>query len=307
MIEIKVKYKERIDKYISDNSEISRNDIKELIKLGAVQCDNDIVRKPNYIPKIDSIIKITKLLDKEIKLTSEKIDFEIIFQNENYIIINKPNNLVVHPSPSHPNNTLVNGLLYYFKNNLSNNNGLLRPGIVHRIDKDTTGLLLIAKNNIAHNYFAEMIKNHQVKREYLAIVENWPDQDIYHINLPIGRDKMDRKKMGVTNIDSKNAITHIYVLKKFEYNNKKLALVKCILETGRTHQIRVHLNYINYPVYNDPTYGNKENDFHQYLHAYKLSFCDPFDSKNKSFFAKPPKEFDISMYDFLNLKNDNRN
>ena len=171
MLKIRVNYKERIDKYVSDNSEISRNDIKLLIKEGAVSVEGDIIRKLNYIPKEGSEIHISKLIDKQINILPQEMKLDIIFQNENYIIINKDNDVVVHPSPGHYENTLVNGLMYYFKNNLSNNNGLLRPGIVHRIDKDTTGLLIIAKNNEAHNLLAAQLKDHCIKRKYLAIVK----------------------------------------------------------------------------------------------------------------------------------------
>lgn len=301
MLEIKVTEKVRIDKYICDNSKITRNDIKELIEQGAVSVDGVIVHKTKYIPKIDSTIHISRLLDKEIKLLAQKMPLDIVYQNDEYVIINKQNNLVVHPSPGHYENTLVNGLMYYFKNNLSNTNGLLRPGIVHRIDKDTTGLLIVAKNNNSHNLLADLIKKHEVSREYLAIVEGWFEQGILHIDLPIGRDKKNRQKMIVTNIDSKNAKTHVYVLNKFSHDDKKYSLVRCVLETGRTHQIRVHLNYIKHPVLNDPVYGSGKTDFGQYLHAYKLEFKDPFDNQIKNFFVSPPKEFDIAQFNYSQL------
>lgn len=301
MLKIIVEQKERIDKYITEHSYISRNDIKELIKLGAVSVDGSVVRKPNYIPKIDSIIEVSRLLDKEIKLEPIAMNLDIIFENNNYLIINKPNGLVVHPSPGHYTNTLVNGLLFHFKNNLSNVNGLLRPGIVHRIDKDTTGLLIVAKNNLSHNKLATLIKKHTVNREYLAIICGWPEQNIYHIDLPIGRDKKTRQKMIVTHVDSKEAITHINVLKRFEHNNIKLSLVVCKLETGRTHQIRVHLNYIKHPVFNDPKYGKSKSDFNQYLHAYKLSFVDPFSNTEQIFYALPTDEFNIANFDYQSL------
>ncbi|MDJ1648607.1 RluA family pseudouridine synthase [Mycoplasma phocimorsus] len=308
MLNIKVNYKERIDKYISDNSNITRNDIKFLIKEGAVEVDGILVRKPNYIPKEGSEIHISRIIDKQVNIIPQKMNIDIIFQNDNYVIINKENNVVVHPSPGHYENTLVNGLMYYFKNNLSNNNGLLRPGIIHRIDKDTTGLLIVAKNNEAHNLLAQQLKDHTIKRKYVAIVKEWLEQNIYHINLPIGRGTNNRQKMVVTNDNSKNAITHIKVLKRFMYKEEKLSLIECELETGRTHQIRVHLEYIKHPIFNDPIYGTSHNSFNQYLHAFELSFIDPFTNQAQTFFALPPKEFEIVNYDFnlLTKKDDSK-
>ncbi|UUM19976.1 MULTISPECIES: RluA family pseudouridine synthase [unclassified Mycoplasma] len=301
MIFLKVEYKERIDKYICDHTEISRNDIKELIQQRAVYVNQSNVIKPKYIVRPGQEIKIVKLLEKEIKLEPQKMDIDIVYEDEHLFVINKPSGLIVHPAPGHLNQTLVNGLLYHFKNNLSNANGLLRPGIVHRIDKDTSGLLIIAKNNQIHKLLSDHFKKHDISREYVAIIDGILEDRKLKLNLPIGRNVKNRQLMCVTNNNAKEAITHVEMLNTFYIDNMPKTLVKCTLETGRTHQIRVHLAYIKNPVYGDPLYGKKVDDFNQRLHAYKLSFIHPITKEKIVLYAKPPKEFDIADFDFNQL------
>lgn len=306
MIKLEVTYKERIDKYISNNTEISRNDIKSLIEQRAVFVNGTNVIKPKYIVREGQIIEIVKLLDKETDVKPKEMEINVIYEDDDLLVIDKPSDLVVHPAPGHTNDTLVNGLLYHFKNNLSNENGLLRPGIVHRIDKDTSGLLMIAKNNEIHKILTDEFKQHNIKRSYVAICEGVLNSNKIKLNLPIGRDPKNRQQMTVTSVNSKEAITHIELLKTFYYENKPLSLVKCELETGRTHQIRVHLAYIKNPVYGDPVYGNAVDDFNQRLHAYKLEFIHPITQKHIILYSNPPIQFNISEYNFEQLKENNK-
>ncbi|MGZ9413484.1 RluA family pseudouridine synthase [Mycoplasma sp. Z386] len=291
---LEVKYKERIDKYISYNSDISRNDAKELILGKNVYINDEIlVLKPNFIVFENQKIYIKEIPVKEINVEPEKMDLNIIYEDDDLIVINKPTGMVVHPAPGNLKGTLVNGLLYYFNNNLSNINGQMRPGILHRIDKDTSGLLIVAKNNKSHSFLAEQLKNHLIKRKYKAIVEGFISNEIMHINLPIGRDPLHRQKMTVIKQNSKEAITHVFLEKLFTYNQKNFSLIRCELETGRTHQIRVHMAYIKNPVYGDPLYGKKVDEFNQRLHAYEIEFTHP-NGKKMIFNAPLPKEFEIS-------------
>ncbi|MGV2392859.1 UNVERIFIED_CONTAM: RluA family pseudouridine synthase [Campylobacter lari] len=302
MLKIEVTYKERIDKYISDNSEISRNDAKALIEQEAVYIDDHkFVRKPNYIVREGMVITVMKLLDKEINIVPREIPLDIKYEDDDLIILNKPSDLVVHPAPGHYDDTLVNGLLHHFKS-LSNTNGLLRPGIVHRIDKDTSGLLIIAKNNECHNKLALMLKNHEIHRSYVAIVQGIMENKITKINLPIARSLQDRKTMAVHK-DGKESVTLVHLLKTFYLDNKPYSLVRCELETGRTHQIRVHLAYIKHPVYGDPIYGKEVDKFNQRLHAYKLEFVHPMNGKLIKVVAPVPNQFDVSDYNFSELYN----
>lgn len=302
MLKLDVNYKERIDKYISDNSEISRNDAKQLILQGAVFLNNNSipVNKPNYIVQEGWNITITKLIEKETNIVPTKMDLNIVYEDEDIVILDKPTNLVVHPAPGHYEDTLVNGLLHHFKT-LSNENGLLRPGIVHRIDKDTSGLLIIAKNNETHIKLAEMLKKHEIKRSYIAICDGLIENKITKINLPINRHVNDRKKMTV-NKDGKESITTVYLLKHFYINKQPKSLVKCELQTGRTHQIRVHLKYIGHPVYGDSVYNKKVDEFNQRLHAYKLEFIHPNTQQNIKVFAAIPSEFNVADFDFQLIK-----
>lgn len=284
---LNVDYQDRIDKYISDHTDITRNEIKDIILDYGVYVDGNVeVRKPNFTVKPGHIISIRhKANRKEYNLEPQQILLDIIYEDDDIVIINKPSGLVVHPAPGNYDKTLVNGLLYHFKN-LSDLNGPIRPGIVHRIDKHTSGLILVAKNNVAHRYFAQQIKEHKVVREYKAIVKGIINNKALHINLPIGRNINDRQKMMVTKTNSKEAITHVYP----EYFYDKYTLVKCVLETGRTHQIRVHLSHVKFPILGDDLYGKYLDDFKQRLHAYKISFTH-LDGRNLSFEVDVPNEF----------------
>ena len=285
---IKVAGEGRIDKYIAENSDFSRSDIKKLIEGGAIFCNDIAVRKANFKVRDGAKVLITAIIQKEIHAKPESIEIDIIYEDEDIIIINKKSGMVVHPAPGHPGGTLVNALLHHFKN-LSDINGDIRPGIVHRIDKDTSGLLVVAKNNDAHRFLASEIKEHKVERIYLAWTEGRIENKVIHLNLPIGRDTKHRQRMAVQHNHSKEAKTHVYVEKVLE--NK--TLVKCELETGRTHQIRVHLAYIKHAIIGDPIYGKKIDDFGQRLHAYKLKLVHPTTKKIMEFKAPVPKEFDI--------------
>ena len=281
----------RIDKYLSSNTSYSRNTILGMIENGYILVNNLVV-KPSYKLKLKDNIFIKDGYIKDVTVEKKDIPLDIVYEDNDIIIINKPSGLVVHPGNGNYNNTLVNGLLYY-TDNLSNNNGLERVGIVHRIDKDTSGLILACKNNKAHEVMALEFKNHTIKRTYIALLEGVLPHNKVTVDAPIGRDVNNRLKMAVTNKNSKNAITHIEVIKKY----KNYTLVKCLLETGRTHQIRVHTKYIGYPVFNEPVYSNKPcTEFGQFLHSYSMEFNHPITKKHLYFECPLPKEFQ----DFLN-------
>lgn len=278
----------RIDKYLIDKLSMSRSKLQKMINNGNVLVNGNPV-KNSYIVKVDDEISIDENYDDEIKIVPENIQLDIIYEDEYLLVVNKPSGMVVHPAPGNYSGTLVNALMYHC-NNLSKVNSEIRPGIVHRIDADTSGLLVIAKNDDVHNKLAEQIKNHTVVRKYIALVWGVINEDSATIDAPIGRDKNNRKKMCVTADNSKEAITHIKVLKR--YNNA--TLIECKLETGRTHQIRVHMEYINHPVVNDPVYGNKkllDHDFGQMLHAKTLGFIHPITNEYLEFNSNVPEEF----------------
>lgn len=285
LLEVKIE-KDRIDKFIADNSEISRSDVKKLIEGNAVFVDGIEVRKPNFSVREGQKVLVTDVIQKEIKTEPENIPLDIVFEDEHIVVVNKPTGMVVHPAPGHHSGTLVNALLYHFKD-LSDINGKIRPGIVHRIDKDTSGLLIVAKSNDAHRKLAEELREHKIRRTYLAWVEGRMENEITHIDLPIGRDTKNRQRMAVTSENSKNAITHVYTERILDDKS----LVRCELETGRTHQIRVHLAYIKHPILNDPFYGNGKDSFGQYLHAFKLEFDHPISGEPLKFEVPVPEAF----------------
>ena len=277
----------RIDKYLCDNTEYTRSKIQKMIETGNILVNGNKV-KDSYKVKENDNIEITELIE-ETDILPENIPLDIYYEDDDLIVVNKPSGMVVHPAPGNRAGTLVNALLYHTKN-LSTINTLIRPGIVHRIDADTSGLLLVAKNDRAHNILADAIAKKEVVREYIALVEGIIKEDTATIDAPIGRDKNNRKKMAVTSENSKDAITHIRVLDRF----KDSTLIRCKLETGRTHQIRVHLNYIGHPVVNDPVYGYKkliDKDFGQMLHAEKLGFVHPRTKEYMEFTAPVPERF----------------
>lgn len=282
----------RIDKYLKDKLDISRSKLQEMIKKDLILVNNKPT-KNSYILRLNDEIKVIDMLKHDTTVSPEEIDIDIIYEDDDLMVINKPSGMVVHPSFGHYSNTLVNGLLAY-TNKLSTNNGDIRPGIVHRIDKDTSGLLMVAKNDKAHEVLASQLKDKTLSRTYIALVKGRINHDTGEIDAPIGRDKYDRKKMSVTDENSKEAITYFKVLERY----KNATLIECKLKTGRTHQIRVHLNYIKHPIINDPVYGDKRvaTNFGQMLHASKLTFLHPTTKKKMTFTAPTPKEF----YDILN-------
>lgn len=286
----------RLDKYLIDKLDISRSKVQEMIKQDLVLVNEKVV-KNSYILKLDDVIEVTGELKKEDSVNPEKMDLDIIYEDEDVIVINKPSGLVVHPAAGNYNNTLVNGLLYYTKN-LSSSNGEERPGIVHRIDKDTSGLMIVAKNDKAHEFLSKQLKDKSLSRVYLALVSGKINHDTGTIDAPIGRDPKDRKKMCVTDVNSKEAITHFEVLERY----KNASLIRCKLETGRTHQIRVHLSYINHPIINDPVYGSKKKvtSFGQMLHATELSFIHPKTNEKMTFKCDVPEEFNKILEEYKN-------
>jgi len=277
----------RIDKYLNENTEYTRSKIQKMIENGNILV-NDVKVKDSYKVKENDYITI-EALEETTDILPENIPLDIYYEDDDLIVVNKPSGMVVHPAPGNYTGTLVNALIYH-TNNLSKVNTNIRPGIVHRIDADTSGLLLVAKNDKSHNILAEAIQKKEVVREYIALVEGIIMEDTATIDAPIGRDKKDRKKMTVTSENSKDAVTHIRVLERY----KDSTLIRCKLETGRTHQIRVHLSYIGHPVVNDPVYGHKkliDKDFGQMLHAEKLEFVHPTTKEYMEFTAEPPKRF----------------
>lgn len=266
---------------------VSRSQIKNLIEENNVLVNGKKI-KAGYVIKRNDEIKIKFEAERNLDVKPEKIDLDIVYEDDEIIIINKPQNMVVHPGTGNFSGTLVNGLIYHFKNNLSDINGMLRPGIVHRIDKNTSGILVVAKNNYAHNFLAEQFAEHKITREYIAIVKgNFYSDGI--INKPIGRDLRDRKKMAI-NSNGRRAVTHYYLIKNFRDHS----LIKLKLETGRTHQIRVHMASINHSVLGDEIYGEKDKKFGligQALHAKKLGFIHPKTKKYVEFNQVPPKYF----------------
>ncbi len=283
----------RIDKYLNENTEYTRSKIQKMIENGNILV-NDIKVKDSYKVKENDYITI-EALEETTDILPENIPLDIYYEDDDLIVVNKPSGMVVHPAPGNYTGTLVNALIYH-TNNLSKVNTNIRPGIVHRIDADTSGLLLVAKNDKSHNILAEAIQKKEVVREYIALVEGIIMEDTATIDAPIGRDKKDRKKMTVTSENSKDAVTHIRVLERY----KDSTLIRCKLETGRTHQIRVHLSYIGHPVVNDPVYGHKkliDKDFGQMLHAEKLGFVHPTTKEYMEFTAEPPKR----LQEILNI------
>ena len=280
----------RIDRYISDNIEdLSRSAVTKLIEDGKVTVGEKSVKK-NY--KTAAGDRICVMLDepKPVDILPEEIPLDIVYEDEDLLVVNKPKGMVVHPAPGHESGTLVNALMYHCGDDLSGINGELRPGIVHRIDKNTSGLLAVAKSDIAHAGLSEQIKEHSFTREYLAICYGNIKEDERTVDAPIGRHKVDRKKMCVTQLNSRSAVTHIKVLERYT----GFTYILCRLETGRTHQIRVHMAYIGHPIAGDDVYGPSKviTELHgQCLHAYKLGFIHPVTGEYLEFTADPPESF----------------
>ena len=276
----------RIDKYLASKLDYSREFISKLIGQGFVLVNEKVVKASYKVGLGEEIVIHEENFKIDDTVEAVKMDLDIVYEDEYLMVINKPSGLVVHPGNGNYCNTLVNGLMYY-THSLSDIGGEVRPGIVHRIDKDTSGLLLIAKTNQVHEILADDFKNKRIKREYIALLDGVFKNSSATIDAPIGRDKQNREKMAVVE-DGKSAITHMKVLKRY----KKYTLVSCILETGRTHQIRVHLAYIGYPVHNDPVYSKREADsFGQFLHSYKMNFIHPITKKEMEFVCPLPAYF----------------
>lgn len=280
----------RLDKVlVSFMNDKSRNYVAKIIDDGHCLVNGKIAKASLKVNEGDEIsIEIPK--DKTLNVTSEDIPLKIVYEDEDILIIDKPQGMVVHPSNGHYEHTLVNAIMYHCKD-LSSINGVIRPGIVHRIDKDTSGLICVAKNDTAHNFLAEQLKDHTMSRTYVALVRGVIKENHGTINLPIGRDSRNRQKMAVTRDNSKVAITNFDVLKRFSNNT----LVECHLVTGRTHQIRVHFSYIGYPVEGDPLYGGRSYkklyDQGQLLTAVKLKLIHPRTKKEMEFQTELPSYF----------------
>ncbi|MBB4824001.1 23S rRNA pseudouridine1911/1915/1917 synthase [Sporosarcina luteola] len=277
----------RIDKALSlYNPDWSRTQIQQWVKDGAVLV-NDMSVKPNMKVKQGDVVTVTEPEPEELDVVAEDLDLDIVYEDSDVLVVNKPRGMVVHPAPGHLSGTLVNGLMYHCKD-LSGINGVLRPGIVHRIDKDTTGLLMVAKNDKAHVSLVNQLVEKTVTRVYTALVHGHIPHDNGTIDAPIGRDVKDRQSMTVVD-NGKHAVTHFKVLERFG----DFTLVECRLETGRTHQIRVHMKYIGYPLAGDPKYGPKKTiDFGgQVLHAGIIGFDHPSTGEYMEFSKPLPDDF----------------
>ena len=277
----------RIDLYLSKKTDYSRSTISKMIKNKTILVNGKEI-KNSYQLKIGDIIEVGEYKEENMNIEPENIPIEIVYEDDDVIVVDKPNGMVVHPAVGNAKGTLVNALLYHSKK-LSDINGEFRPGIVHRIDAYTTGLLMVAKNNKSHEILSEELSKKETTRKYIALVWGVINEDTATIDAPIGRDAQDRKKMAVTSINSKDAVTHLRVLKRY----KSATLIELKLETGRTHQIRVHMNYIGHPVVNDPVYGRRKiiDDSGQCLHAYELGFIHPTTKKYMEFTSPRPECF----------------
>lgn len=282
----------RIDKYLSEKfPEQSRSYLQKLVKEQQVFVNGKAV-KSNYKLRKQDQVTVTIPKPVELNIEAEPIPLDILYEDEDVLIINKPKDMVVHPSPGHMKHTLVNGILYHCKDNLSGINGVLRPGIVHRIDKDTTGVLVVCKNDMAHMKISEQLKVHSITRKYNAIVYHNFTEEEGTVDAPIGRHPIDRKKMAVNEKNGKRAVTHYRVIERLK--NNRFTFIECQLETGRTHQIRVHMAKINHPLLGDSVYGPSNQPYKlegQCLHARVLGFIHPRTGKYMEFEAPLPEYF----------------
>lgn len=281
---------ERLDKAVAElESDWSRVRVQEWIADGLIKV-NGAVKKESYRLKLGEQVEITVPPIETYDVEPEEISLDIPYEDNDLLVVNKPRGMVVHPAPGNYSGTLVNALLFHCKDALSGVGGVARPGIVHRIDKDTSGLLVVAKNDLAHHSLVEQLKEHSITRVYLALVYGTIPHDKGVIDAPIGRDLKDRKRMAVEHKHGKHAITHFTVLERFQ----KATYIKCQLETGRTHQIRVHMKSIGYPLIGDPLYGPMKNAYGiegQALHAAQLGFTHPRSKQRINLQAEPPPAF----------------
>lgn len=277
---------DRLDQYLVEVLDISRSKIQKLVKNKKILLNGVLVSASHSVKEGDNIF-IDDDLDFTITVTGEDIPVDVVYEDDDLLVINKKSGMVVHPAPGNYTGTLVNALIYKF--NIEAGKDTIRPGIVHRIDKDTSGLMLVAKNDFTHEKLANMIKDKKVVRKYIALVAGVIKHETGTIDAPIGRDPDNRQKMKVIDMNSKDSITHFTVIKRFKDNT----LIECLLDTGRTHQIRVHLNYIGYPIHNDPLYGKrgKTTDFGQFLHSASIKFTHPRTNKEMFFEVDAPLEF----------------
>jgi len=278
----------RVDAYLNENlEEFSRNYLQKLISGGKVRQDGIKIVKKNYRLKEGMLLELNVPEPEKLEVKPQNIKLNIVYEDEGLLVINKDKGMVVHPAPGNYDGTIVNALLYHC-DSLSSINGVIRPGIVHRIDKDTTGLLVVAKNDMVHKNLSEQLKEHEITRIYYALVEGNIKEKSGTVDAPIGRDPSNRMKMAVVE-KGKPAITHFEVLRRF----RNATLVKCELETGRTHQIRVHMSYTGHPIVGDALYGFKKNRHafsRQALHAKKLTFHHPIEKRMMTFTCPMPED-----------------
>ena len=285
----------RIDRFLSAKlAELTRSRLQKLIEDGDVTVNGSAV-KANYKVKVSDYVCIDPPELKEPEIIAEDIPIEIVYEDTDMLVVNKPQGMVVHPAAGNYSGTLVNALMSHCGDSLSGINGERRPGILHRIDKDTSGLLMVAKNDRAHLMLSEQIKEHSLTRAYKALVHGGFSEDAGTIDKPIGRHPTERKKMTVTEKNSRNAVTHYKVLERFG----KYTFIECVLETGRTHQIRVHMSNMGHPIVGDKTYGVRKEEFSldgQLLHAYKIGFIHPTSGKYMEFVSDIPNYFEKVLY-----------
>ncbi len=284
----------RLDQYIAGRCmDLSRSYIQKLIKESRVTINKNIQTKTKTAVQESDIVNVSLPDPKELEIKPQDIPLDILYEDNDVLVVNKPKGMVVHPAPGHYEDTLVNAVLYHCRDNLSGINGVLRPGIVHRIDKDTTGALIVCKNDKAHQKIADQLRAHTITRSYRAIVYNNFSEDEGMINAPIGRHPTNRKKRMVTEKNSKEAITHYKVL---DHLNHKFNYIECRLETGRTHQIRVHMSHIGHPLLGDEVYGPVNGKFKnlqgQTLHAATIGFIHPTTEEYMEFSAPLPDYFE---------------
>ena len=284
----------RLDQYIAGRCmDLSRSYIQKLIKESRVSINKNIQTKTKTAVQESDIVNVSLPDPKELEIKPQDIPLDILYEDNDVLVVNKPKGMVVHPAPGHYEDTLVNAVLYHCRDNLSGINGVLRPGIVHRIDKDTTGALIVCKNDKAHQKIADQLRAHTITRSYRAIVYNNFSEDEGMINAPIGRHPTNRKKRMVTEKNSKEAITHYKVL---DHLNHKFNYIECRLETGRTHQIRVHMSHIGHPLLGDEIYGPVNSKFKnlqgQTLHAATIGFIHPTTEEYMEFSAPLPDYFE---------------
>lgn len=293
---------QRVDSYLSSQIDtLTRSALSKMIEQGFVFVNDKVIGK-SYKVKTSDKIKLIVNEPVALDVQPEDIKLDIVFEDDDLLVVNKPKGMVVHPAAGNYEHTLVNALMYHCKDSLSGINGVLRPGIVHRIDKNTSGLLIVAKNDFAHNGLASQIKEHSFTREYVAVVYGNIKEDAGTVDKPIGRHKTDRKRYCVTDRNSKNAVTHYNVLERYS----GFTYIKCVLETGRTHQIRVHMSYIGHPIAGDDVYGPKKviKELNgQCLHAQKIGFVHPRTNEYLEFSSDVPCEFKAFLNKLRKISN----